>query len=877
MSWRTQARERMVALINRGRVDAETAEEMQHHIEMEATRIAGETGVSLAEARRRAAILFGGVDKHQEAVRDARGFGFLNGTSLDVKLGVRMLAKYPGLTAAGVLALAVAVAMAASWFDFLQDMTYPHIGLSEANRIVVVQRFDRKAAEPEPKGLHDFAIWRKSKTIDGLSVVERRDLAVVTDDRRLGTMRAARATPGALDVARVHPLLGRLLVHGDEREGTPLAVVLAYDAWQKLYDGDRNVLGRGLRVGDTPGTIVGVMPEGFAFPVNQQLWIPLRDRPESFEAGTGPSVMMFGRLRPGVTVEEAQAELTAMTQGDVAVRHAASEEDVGARVKPLTDVARQNPFMELMNLPFILFLVVVCANVATLVYARTASRSGEIAVRSALGASRRRLVLQLIGEALVLTSVATALGLGAAAFGMRRVMALFWEIQQTTPPFWFDPSLSWLTVGYACVLAVFAAVIIGGIPALKATGKSLRAQFVQSGAGGAGLRFGKVSTGVIVLQVALCVAFLPFAVQQGRTLIPTAEKKAARFPAGEFLTGVVARQAVAADTKQDSVTTAQTFGARLSQVKARLMTEPGVTAVTFASRLPGFNHEVEDLQIENDTAKALDARITGVDQDFFTTMRAKIVAGRNFRPEDFTNDVSILIADAGWARETFGGRNPIGQRIRFPTRKDAEATRWYEIAGVVDGMERAVGPGSEVALYTPLSRKSGAAQIYVRTSTRPSPLAPSIAAAVSSVDPQLSLMNATSLDDVWRPVEHSDIYFLAGLNVVAFVILGFALIGIYALMSFTVAQRSREIAIRAALGATPGKILSSIFGRAMLQVGMGVVLGAAVISLATVRTTGEGALVAAVAMAMFLMGLAGCALPATRALHIQPTDAIKAE
>jgi ABC-type antimicrobial peptide transport system permease subunit len=130
---------------------------------------------------------------------------------------------------------------------------------------------------------------------------------------------------------------------------------------------------------------------------------------------------------------------------------------------------------------------------------------------------------------------------------------------------------------------------------------------------------------------------------------------------------------------------------------------------------------------------------------------------------------------------------------------------------------------------------------------------------------------------VWRPVEHSDIYFLAGLNVVAFVILGFALIGIYALMSFTVAQRSREIAIRAALGATPGKILSSIFGRAMLQVGMGVVLGAAVISLATVRTTGEGALVAAVAMAMFLMGLAGCALPATRALHIQPTDAIKAE
>jgi predicted permease len=884
MSWLTQARERVKALLHRSSVDAETAEEMDHHIDLETKRIASETGVSMAEARRRAAIAFGGVDRHQEAVREARGFGFLNGMSLDIKLGGRMLAKYPGLTGAGVLALAVAVALAACWFNFLHDMTYPNLGLDESDRIVVVQRWDRASATADGRAMHDFALWRQAKTIEDIAVAERRDFAVMTDAQRLGTIRTARVTSAAMEIPRVQPLLGRMLLPSDEAEGSPLAVVLSHAAWQKLFDGDRNVIGRGLRVGDTPGTIVGVMPEGYSFPINQQMWIPMRDRPESFAAGAGPSILTFGRLREGASIESAQAELEAIMarSAEASALSVAEKDATGPRVRQFRDMIGQNPrmrlLMQLMNIPLILFLLVVSANVATLVFARTVARAGEIAVRSALGASRRRLVIQLIAEALVLTSVATAVGLGAASWGMRKVMALFWEVQQETPPFWIDGKLSPATLLYACGLALFAAAIIGGIPALKATGKSLRPQMLHAGSGGSGLRFGAVSTGVIVMQVALCVAFLPFAVLQARALMPDATKQTERFPARDFLTGTVTRQGVASTSDSaGSVAASRIFGERMTQLKARLMTEPGIIAVTYASRIPGFNHPIEDVALASDTAKAADARIVGIDPDFFTVMGGKITAGHAFGPEDYRSDTGAMIADAAWARDIFGARNPIGQRIRFPERKDREGLRWYTIAGVVEGMERAVGPGSEVGLYEPLSAKEGTAQIYIRTTTRPAPMAPSIASLIGSVDAKMSLMNPQSLDAVWRPVEHSAIYFLAGLDVVAFIILAFALIGIYALMSFTVAQRAREIAIRAALGASPRRILSSIFGRALLQITLGVVIGTVIVGAVIVRSSGNALLVGGISMAMVVMGMAGCAVPATRALRIQPTDAMKAE
>jgi hypothetical protein len=296
------------------------------------------------------------------------------------------------------------------------------------------------------------------------------------------------------------------------------------------------------------------------------------------------------------------------------------------------------------------------------------------------------------------------------------------------------------------------------------------------------------------------------------------------------------------------------------------------------SRLPGFNHPIEPMQLEADTAQAYNVRVVGVDADFFALMNARVVAGRPFGAADFESEADAVIVDASWARDNLPGRNPIGQRIRFPRRDDRAATRWHEIVGVVDGMRRAIGPGERVGVYAPLrTGKHAQLQLYLRTTPPPATLVPAVEAGVASVSPTLAIEELKPLDAIWRPVRKSDMFFLAMLNVVGLSILLFALAGIYALMSFTVAQRAREIAIRAALGANPRRIIAALFSRAIAQIALGVVAGAAVVSLTVMRSAEGAVLVGGVAALMTVVGLAGCFVPALRAVRIQPTKALKAE
>lgn len=355
-------------------------------------------------------------------------------------------------------------------------------------------------------------------------------------------------------------------------------------------------------------------------------------------------------------------------------------------------------------------------------------------------------------------------------------MDLFFEVQQTSPPFWFDSGLSAPSVLYVVALTGLGALIIGGIPGLRATRQQLRDRLPQPGAGGSGMRFGAIATGVIIVQVALCVAFIPVAIMNGR-----------------------------------------------------------------------------------------------------------IVNGRSFRPDDVTNTFDVAVLDRAWARATFDGQSPIGRRIRYrvgPTgeRADEQASAWYEIVGVVEGVERAIGPGTGVHIFHPLRPEEHASvQIYLRTAGDPDALLPQVHTLVTSVDPDLGITDLMPLDDVWRPVERANVFFTAALGVVAAIILLFAMIGIYALMSFTVAKRTREIGIRAALGADPQSIVLAIFSRAMGQIGLGVVAGAVLVSLTVARSPDGFRLVDGVAAAMVAVGLLGCVVPAMRALGIQPTEALRAE
>lgn len=870
MRWLSEVRERVRALVFRSRVDADTEEEMRFHVEMEAARLQRDAGLGPAEARRRALLSFGGVERHRAAVSDARGMGWLSGTSLDVKLGARMLGRYPGLTLAGGLSLAVAVGLAAAWFQFLNDMTRPRLPLPDADRIVVVHNFDRATATPEQRMLHDFEWWRSEvRSVEQLSASSTSQGSVTTEDGRVVTLRLARLTASAFGVLGVSPVMGRAFVEADEQRGSEVPVLLSHDAWQQLFDGDAGVIGRSLRVAGTDATVVGVMAEGFGFPVNQQAWLPLRERADDWERRTGPGVTVFGRLARGATVRGAQAELTALGER-AAAAYPDTHEHLRPDVRPYAAALGMHPAIALLNVPFLLFLVVVCANVAALVFARNVARSGELALRSALGASRRRLVLQLVAEALVLTLLATALGLVLAQAAFSRAMALFWEVQQSAPPFWFQGDITATTVFYAIALAALAALIIGGLPALKATGRQLRHRLSQPGTGGAAPRFGRFSTAVIVVQVALCVAFLPAAILRGGELMEQRPSVAA-FPSAEYLTGRVSLEQGAASRAAGT-----SAGAIFDELKQRLQAERGVLAAAFASRMPGFNHPVERLVVSTDTALLLQARVMAVDEDFFDVVGARVVHGRPFVAGDASSTVRPLVVDEEWAATQFAGRNAVGQRVRFPGRDPDRAT-WYEIVGVVAGMSRATGPGAPVALFEPLRAADPSRRFYLRTSAPPAALAASVHGTITALDARLAIDDLQPLDEAWRPAQQGAVYIVAGLNLVALVILTFALIGIYSLMSFTVAQRTREIAIRTALGANPRRLLVAIFSRALVQIGGGVLIGAVVIGAAIARTPASALLVVGVATAMLLVGVGGCAVPAVRALRIPPTAALKQE
>ncbi|MDQ3309631.1 MAG: ABC transporter permease, partial [Gemmatimonadota bacterium] len=293
MRWASEVRERLRGVFFRRREDTEMEEELRFHLEMEMEKNL-RAGMNPEEARRQAGIAFGGLDKHKEQVRDARGLGWIPGLSLDLKLGARMLAKHPGLTLVGGLGMAVAIAIGAV-FDVTAAVVHTPLPLDDGERLVAIESWDAEINNQERQILHDFTTWREElRAVEDLGAY--RDVArnLIVPGGSVEPISVAEMTASGFRAARVPPLLGRPLLQEDERPGAPQVVVIGYGVWQNQFRGDPNVVGRQARLGNTVHTVVGVMPEGFAFPINHRLWTPLRADPAAYERRNGPGIQVFG-------------------------------------------------------------------------------------------------------------------------------------------------------------------------------------------------------------------------------------------------------------------------------------------------------------------------------------------------------------------------------------------------------------------------------------------------------------------------------------------------------------------------------------------------------------------------------------------------------
>jgi predicted permease len=803
----------------------------------------------------------------------------------------------------GGFAMAVAIAIGATFFEALTQVLDPALPLEDGHQVVGLQYATAVPGSPERRVLHDFVALRglreELSSIEQLSAYRTVQHNLLAANATPDPIRVAEITASGFAVARTPPLIGRYLVPADEQPNAAPMIVLGHQAWRSRFGGDAQIVGRTIDLDGLSYEIVGVMPEGFAFPVDHHFWIPLRLEPLKYERLQGPELRMFGRLTAGATLAQAQTELSTIGQ-----RNATAYPETYGRLR-LTVLPYTLEHFELTPariwlLKGIRLLVgalafVVAVNLAILFYARTVTRLGEIAVRTALGATRRRILAQLFVEAFALTGVGALGGLLLAEVALQQYQSVIASTGSSLP-FWIDLDLSVSAIAYAMAMAAVAAVVMGGLPGVKATGKSLTANMHDLG-GRSGTRLGPVWTALVVAQIAVAVAVLPAAVFFSWQMLRL-ELEGPGFAAEEFVVGTIA---LGGETPGAESTRASIRERQLA-LASRLEREPGVSAVTFSSSVPGFAGgrwiRFEDgARVADDGIQEVSA--LDVDPGLFDTYDAELLAGRSFTAADLGSAHHVIV-NRTFVREFLvsEGSGPaladagaLGVRFRY-TRVQPQGPasqgpgEWYQIVGVVrdfPAFSPAPGSDGEPTVYHPaVPGDLHPAVISVRFKGRdPQSLIDRFRKIGGEVDPAMQMRRVVPLTTFYDEVRSLWRYLGLGIGLLTASVLLLSAAGIYALMSFTVAQRTREIGIRAALGATPHRLVLSIFGRVFRQLALGLLVGSVLSSGVFLGTNlslvQAAALLSTVAAIMAVVGLLAAFGPARHSLRIQAVEALRVE
>ena len=843
------------------------------------------------DAARLARAAAGGRIQALEALREQRGLPWLDSSWLDVKLGLRLLVRNWGLTLVGGLAMSVAIGIAAVVFAAFDVILWTPLPLDEGDRIVAIQVWDREAGRRRDTAWQDFERWRDSlQSVEEVGAFQTIRRNVITADGSVELVAVAEISASGFRVARVPALIGRVIVDADLEPGAAPVIVIGHDVWQRRFAGARDVVGRELRLGETVHTVVGVMPDGFQFPLNFRYWVPLRRGAagdNDMLRNAGGEGVVFGRLTSDAKLAGAHAEVSALgiLPSSTPRPHA---EATGARVVPYTfaftgdfERGELGLLWSLSSLLLVLLLLPPCANIAILNYARTVTRQQEFAARHALGGSRARIVWQLFVESLVLTAAAA----GVALLILRVVaVVVAGRLQQIPggPPFWLTFDVSYRTLLFVAGLALAGAAVSGLVPALQATGRLAR---LGAGAlaGRTSLRLGGTWTTLVIAQVAFSVGVLPLAAELTWGTLRTGAVGPG-FAAEEFATARVALEEGPSEL----------FGTRQRELARRLSVDPAILGVAAALCPPGEEPWVfVDIEGRDAPTEVLNGRLPGfparfnqVEASFFDLYQVPTLIGRGFAAGDVA-ELDAVIVNRNFADTIAPGGNALGRRFRYVRAMEGEwhgpeADRWYEVVGVVGNLP--VSTEARVAYHAVAPGQLHPAHLQLRLRGTPAGLAERLRDVAATVDPALHVDQVSTLAEIYRDHRFGDNLGAITIAAVTGSILLLSAAGLYALMAFTVAQRRREIGIRSALGAQPRQLLAAVFRRALWQIGAGSavgMLGAYLVGrYVPIEQIGglpiPGILPGAAAF-MLLVGVLASLGPARRGLRIDPTEALRSE
>jgi len=803
-----------------------------------------------------------------------------------IRHGFRMLVRRPGLSLAAVITLALGIGLTTTMFSIVYIAAIRGLPFEKSEDLVALFR-NRPAQGVDFMGItiHDFQDWRAQQTsFEDIAAYYAETVNVGGTEGRPIRYLGAYTSAHLFDVLRVQPILGRTFRPEEDHPSTPPVMILSYRAWQNRFQGDPGIIGRIVRANAEMTTIVGVMPEKFGFPGQMDAWLPLRIDALAFRRGGGPAVegtqlQAVGRLKDGMTLEAAQAEMSGIA-GTLATAYPESNAGIGVSVLRQVDlfIGPQAVGMLYTMLAAVFgVLLIACANVANLLLARTVARSREVAIRTALGASRSRTILQLLAETLVLAIVGAGVGLVIAKAGIDFFNA---GLATQEMPLWFVARLDPAVIAFVIGLIIVSSLMAGTLPAVRASNANVAEVMNDEARGSSSMRMGRISKGLVIGQLAVSCALLVSAGLMIRTVI-----NVTRFDYGFTTTDILTARLGLFEKDYPTKAAQLRF---YDELTSRLEGRPGIRAVALTSDLPARGGQLQPVTIDGVAYPTPQdhplARRIVITPGYFDIVGVRPVRGRVFARTDGPDTEPVAIVNERFAQLLFPGRDPLGSRVKL----GEDDAPWRTIVGIVPdlylgGAIGANNPRDEGA-YIPLAQNViNFMSLAVRTEQAPQSYAATIQDEVNQIDAALPLYWVRSLADQYA----LDTWFYRafGALFVAFGLAALALatIGLYGIMSFSAGNRTREIGVRMALGADAREVMTLIVRQGAWQLAAGLALGlvfAALLSrglslLLFGVAPWDPAIFGSVVLTLTAAGLLACVIPARRATHVDPVEALR--
>ncbi len=814
----------------------------------------------------------------------------MGGLIKDLQFGARRLLKDRRFTLAAVAALALGIGANSAVFTLVNAVLLRSLPFDQPDRIMWLGTSDAQKRE-FGVSLEDFEDWRRaSRTFDGMALVVQRPVNLSADERSPEQYDGAYLSYNGFSLIGARPTLGRGFLADDDRPGAPEVVVLSHEVWQNRYGADASAVGRTIRVDLEPATIIGVMPEGVRFPFDTDLWLSMSQMPRAAVVGGrgGRLLIAYGRLAPGVRIEQARSEMTNIT-AQLASEYPDTNKGVSAVVRPFAEqvVGRQIRviFWSLMGaVGFV--LLIACANVANLLLARASDRSREIAVRLSIGATRWRIVRQLLVESVLLASISGVAGLGFAYLGVRWFDA---NLQDVGRPYWMVFSMDAKVFAFFALVCFATGIVFGLAPALYVSRTSVADVLKDGGrSGSAGLRARRWTTALIIVELALTIVLL-----SGAGLMLRSFLYLYRVDLGFDPSRLVAMQLVFPARTYSSLEARALFLDRLDE---RLKGISAIEGASSSNYLPARGASPRRLAIEGrpelDAGQPAMVGMVAVSPGYFGTLGIRMQRGRAFVANDGRPGREAMIVNEQLAAMYFPGEDPIGKRIRLINDGAIPgAPRFY--AGAIVGVssmirQRPFLQGPDPVVYITHAQNqlmALQANLLVRARGNPAGVVPLLRQEISAMDPDVPVANIRTMNEILAQARWPQRVFATMFTLFGLIAIVLAAVGLYAITAYSVAQRTVEIGIRMALGADREQMWWLVLRRGMVQVAVGLVLGLAgavaagrLLQNLLVGTGPSDPLTLVVISAVLVaVAVVACLGPARRATELDPVKALRYE